>query len=496
MINFLIKYKVHLLLGLILLVGFYRRIGGILTNSFAFTYDVGRDLLQVQQIVVDHKIPLIGQTTGLGGLFYGPWWYYMLTPAFIISGGNPQGVALSMVLVGMITIFFGFVLGKQIHGNRLGLLFAALTAFSPVMIGYSAQIWNPNIAPLLVLIVLYSLLAVHKNVKNWKWYILLGFILGLIIDTEIVFGVLFFVSTLCLYFWFEKKKALNRNVLFIAVGFLVTLAPRIFFELRHGFIMTQTLLHPASGSEKVFEISNFLTDFPNRALALFGQYRDTFTPGNTLLAMVLLGTTAIFTVWQAKKLKSYERFFFVACFIVVVVFLIGTSFFSWAIWGHYLVGLPVFYLLSFAIVLDVIWKKLKYLSFTMLIILLWFMINPIQIVSDAQRPLWEGNAAVYRNQVAVIDYIYNQAKGKKFNEIVYTPSVHDFPYQYLFSWYGKNKYGYVPSMGKEKLFFVTIEQDPGQENRIKDWLKIREGDGKVIKEEVVRGGITVQTRIH
>ncbi|MGE5042387.1 MAG: hypothetical protein ACM3IJ_05810, partial [Candidatus Levyibacteriota bacterium] len=59
-------------LALVFLIGFYLRAVGIFSNSFAFTYDVGRDLLEVQKIVSAHKIPLIGQTTGLGGLFYGP----------------------------------------------------------------------------------------------------------------------------------------------------------------------------------------------------------------------------------------------------------------------------------------------------------------------------------------------------------------------------------------------------------------------------------------
>lgn len=495
MINFTKKHFVIILLSLIILFGFYIRIEGVITNSFAFTYDVGRDMLQVNNIVVGNKLPLIGQTTGLGGLFYGPWWYYLLTPAFIITGGNPQGIAFFMVLIGLLTIYVGFLFGRYINGTRFGLLVAALISFSPIMVGYSVQIWNPNVAPLFTLVVLIALLKIKNNIKNWKWYLIIGFMLGLILDTEIVFGALFLISILLIYIWLERKKAFNTSLLAALVGFLFTLSPRMLFELRHNFIMTQTLLNPKPGAEGIFAVNNFFTDIPGRALTFFMQYRDTFSPGNTIVAIIFLGITVSVIVWKRKHIKDKSLFCLMIICTVLTVFLFGTSFFARAIWGHYLVGLPILYILSFALILDILWKKWKYPSIILLIVASYFMLNPVGRIYNASQPLWEGNAAVYRNQVAVIDYIYSQADGRGFNEIVYTPSVHDFPYQYLFSWYGKNKYGYVPSVKTEKLLYVVIEPDPGYESRIIEWLKIREGDGKIIKEETVKGGIKVQTRM-
>ena len=97
MSNILLKLfkKEYLLLYFFILVGAFLRLQGVFTNSFAFTYDVGRDMLALSAIVHLHKIPLIGATTGLPGIFYGPWWYYMLTPFFIIFSGSPQGIALT-----------------------------------------------------------------------------------------------------------------------------------------------------------------------------------------------------------------------------------------------------------------------------------------------------------------------------------------------------------------------------------------------------------------
>ena len=128
--------------------------------------------------------------------------------------------------------------------------------------------------------------------------------------------------------------------------------------------------------------------------------------------------------------------------------------------------------------------------------LLWINIKPIQVIADLQKPLWEGDASVYRNQLTALDYIYRQAAGKKFEFIVYSPAVFAYPYDYLFSWYGPKKYHYAPTKGHEKLFFVIIEPEFQRPTLLRDWLKIREKDGKIIKEQNIKGGIIVQTREH
>ena len=149
--------KRNLLLFLIILIGSYLRLTGVFTNSFAFTYDVGRDMLALWSIVHTHKLILVGFTTGLPGVFYGPWWYYLLLLPYILSSGNPQGMALTMAIVGIATIIFGFFLGKRIEGDFLGISLASLIAVSPTLV--SSQIWNPDIVPIFLVL---SLLVLHK----------------------------------------------------------------------------------------------------------------------------------------------------------------------------------------------------------------------------------------------------------------------------------------------------------------------------------------------
>ena len=200
--------KELVILFLLVIVGSFLRLQGVLTNSFAFTYDVGRDMLALQNIVVNHDLMFIGATTGIPGVFYGPWWYYMLVPFFIIFRGDPAGIALIMAIVGVASIIVSYILGKKIDGIFLGLGLAAFVSVSPVLVSLSVQIWNPNIAPLFVMLTLYCLYKIYKfEKKDLRYFFFLGILLALNIDIEILWGILFTIGTiLSLFFLLYKKR--------------------------------------------------------------------------------------------------------------------------------------------------------------------------------------------------------------------------------------------------------------------------------------------------
>src|SRR3990170_6140958 len=88
----------------ILLAALPRKLIFPINGLFAFNYDQGRDFLAVSKIIWERDFILIGQTTGLPGIFYGPWWYYFLAPIFFISQGNVQVIVLAFAAIGEFTI--------------------------------------------------------------------------------------------------------------------------------------------------------------------------------------------------------------------------------------------------------------------------------------------------------------------------------------------------------------------------------------------------------
>lgn len=489
--------KELLILYLIIFVGAFLRLQGVLTNSFAFTYDVGRDMLALSNIVHIHKIPLIGATTGLPGIFYGPWWYYMLTPFFIIFSGDPRGIALTMSLVGIAAIILGFYLGKKIGGNLLGLIIAALISGSPYLISLSSQIWNPNVSPLfaiLILLVLFKIFEKSKVNKN-IFYVFLGILLMLSIDLEIVYGLLLSTGIL-LSIILIKRTISFKAIIFFTIGSLIILAPRIAFELRHQFLMTKSLITFFLSGNSSHQILTVLDNLTVRALFLFSQFAETLANSNQILAILEIIFVLISIVAFYKKGSVVLKNFLLVSVVVISTFLVGLTFFDHDIWPHYLVGLPIFYVLLFSIGTYLFAKNLSSkLAILIVLIILILNLNPYSLIQDLRKPLWEGDAAVYRNQLAIIDYIYKQADGRDFKYVVYTPPIYDYTYQYLFSWYGLKKYHYVPKSQANLAYFI-LEPDSQNPSRLENWLKERAGDGRVIKSEKIKGGIIVQTRIH
>lgn len=489
--------KEYLALLLVILVGSYSRLLGVFTNSFAFTYDVGRDMLALFSIVHLHKIPLIGATTGLPGIFYGPWWYYILTPFFVIFSGNPQGIALVMSLIGILVIALSFYFGKKIGGNVLGLTLAALVSVSGIMISLSSQIWNPNLTPFLVILILLVLTKIFAKSKQRKtfFYFLLGILLILSIDIEIVDGLLLSTGIIISLLLIQKKLNLKSIVAFI-IGGLIIFAPRIIFELRHQFLMTKALIAFFTSGSSSHNLSGIVSNLIAKGNILFSQFASTLANENKLLAGIEILFIVYSIVFFYKKSDLMIKNFIKVSLVITVTFLIGIVLFSHDIWPHYLVALPIFYLLLFAISAYLLAKNWS-AKLAILIVLVIFLLNlnPYSLIQSLNKPLWEGDASVYRNQVAVIDYVYKQAAGKAFKYVVYTPPVYDYTYQYLFDWYGPKTYHYSPQVQAHLAYFI-LEPDLQDPQRLSDWLKQREGDGRIIRSQEVKGGITVQTRVH
>src|SRR5260221_1233617 len=428
---------IWILLVCIVGVGGFLRLQGTFTHSFAFTYDVGRDMLALSDIVKPHKMPLIGFTTGLPGVFYGPWWYVILLIPYILSRGDPAGVAGFIALTGIATIIAAFILGKKIGNTWLGLLCALLVGISPALIGISSQIWNPNTAPLFVSLVFIILIRMYsqKNV-SWKLAGMIGLLLGLMFDVEIVFGTLFFVGICITIVIFLRKYLRLLPVTVFLIGILFIFSPRTFFELRHHFLMTQAIYHTlfnnAShanvGSQVVGRMQFFLT-----------LWVDSLSGQSVVVGVGMILFSAISTIFFFKKAQALEKMITAMLWIIVFVFILGLTFFSHDIWPHYTVGIPFVYALLFALSLYA-WRNIKYAPYGIIfvaIVLFWLNVQPVRVLSDMRKPIFEGDASVYRNQVAVIDYVYHTAHGEKFKYIVYTPPVYDYTYQYLFQWYGK-----------------------------------------------------------
>jgi len=91
---------------LILSLAFFLRVYRI-DQLLGFYYDQGRDALVIWDLIHNGKFFLIGPTTGIEGVFRGPFYYYLITPFYWLGNGNPVWPS---VFLSLTTVFASFLL--------------------------------------------------------------------------------------------------------------------------------------------------------------------------------------------------------------------------------------------------------------------------------------------------------------------------------------------------------------------------------------------------
>jgi len=134
--------------------------------------DQGHDMLVLRSFVRDGIVPLLGPPTSIGDFHHGALYYYLLTPAALITGGDsPLAVTFAIALAGVAAVGVTWWLARAIAGPVAGFVAGLAMAVSATAIEESTFIWNPN------LIALSSSIALAGAWRAWttqraRWWLL------------------------------------------------------------------------------------------------------------------------------------------------------------------------------------------------------------------------------------------------------------------------------------------------------------------------------------
>jgi hypothetical protein len=221
----------------------------MLGQSMAFTYDQGRDML-VWSGITRGDFKLVGPTTGLAGIFLGPFYYYALLPGFLLKGGDPVGVAAwmgALVVTGLPALYWTL---KPLVGRWWATVGLVGMALLPGSIHDSRQLWNPSLAaPLLI----WTMWAVTYWRRHFFLLPLAAFLFGCLLQTEAAYA--FFLIPLFLIWGvrlIKNGEISIRSALMVIMSFGVTLLPQLAFEAKNRGLMTKNLLiHMADDSTRI-----------------------------------------------------------------------------------------------------------------------------------------------------------------------------------------------------------------------------------------------------
>lgn len=411
-------------LTLILLVSaflrFYR-----LPEYMTFLGDEGRDALVWLRMVRKGKFVLIGPVTSIGNMYLGPLYYYFALPWFLLFGLSPVGPSAMVAFLGVVTVGFIWWVGREWFDKRVGLIAAFLYAISPVVIVYSRSSWNPNVMPFFALLTIYGIYQFWIKQRYW-WIPIVGIALSfalqshylglLLIPTVSIFWLLAFKDV------FRKKskfKLLIRYTIYCVLIFsILTVAPLVWFDLRHGFInykafKTFFTVRQTTVNLKIYKaipnLWDLISQVSTRLIAGKNETYGVWLALLTILGLIGFSAERYYKKPNWKKIWQENReLILILAWLTISLFGLGN--YKQHIYDHYFgFFFPAPFLLV-GWVLSQAWEKKIYGKIIVILALCFLVFLSFQKCPLKNKP----NNQLGRTQ-KIARFIIEEAKGKPFN---------------------------------------------------------------------------------
>ncbi|QQG43550.1 MAG: glycosyltransferase family 39 protein [Candidatus Daviesbacteria bacterium] len=434
--------KNQVIILLLILIGLIYRLILSSNNNFIFNMDNARDMVDVREMVVLQKPRLIGQTTSIEGLFYGPGWYYLLSIPFILSGGHPYAAILLEIFLWAVGGYFLLYLVNKFYGRMAMVGVAALWIASNYILLGSQYALNPNPILFLTPVFIFALWKYLETGKIWA-NLLAWFLAGIFFHFEVAVGVFMPVILLLTVILAKRWDLFKKKSFYLGVlVFLATFIPQILFNLKHGSSLVKAILDYKSTSHGDIKTASL-----PRIIEVYNGFYNSLLPTFMNFEFFTKLMTFLFPVTLLIYLKKFKKDnFTLITLLLLFVPLVGVVFLKLGLASWYLNEVLVVSIILVGFVFFVLQKISslgKIISVILVSVLLIFAIKNMADYLKAFQVGDNGNS-VLRNELAVVDYTYQKANGKNFKVYVYMPSVIDYPYQYLYWWRGLKKYGFVP----------------------------------------------------
>ena len=483
--------KKHWLLILILLFGLFFRTYRT-SNLMGFYFDQGRDAKVIWDLWHNNKFFLIGPTTGIEGIFLGPFYYYLIAPAYLLGGGNPVWPAVELVIINILGIFVVYKIGEIYFSRTSGIIAAFLLAFSHRLVQDHRWLSNPTPLPLLAAIAVFIILKIINSQARAIHYLILGLVLGLSLQLEAASAIFFLPATALIFILFYRS--IFRKLIYLlhlVLTFSLTLIPQLYFNFRHENIIFQAFQRFLI-SEKSFQptLSGFYTD---RLRYYYQVFFEKLINDNNLLPLFIL-LIIFLLLFTITKLVNKNIGVLLVWIITPLVFLLFYHGNYGFIWGYYFTGvIPVFILLfSYILSLGIAQKGFA-CAVVVVLLLLFSYDNTLHLKKFLTTDLKDPTTISFDNSLSAVDWVYQDAKNTPFNVDAYVPPVIPHAYNYLFLWRGSTKYHVLPQQILVPRLYTVIEQDPPHPERLEQWLT-RQQNYAQVGTEITFGGVSAQRR--
>ncbi|MBI2330245.1 hypothetical protein HYU94_02560 [Candidatus Daviesbacteria bacterium] len=498
------KLNIILILISLLLFGFWLRYENIKGANIVFDYDQYEDLFYTYKLAVDHQLLIIGRAIyGDPKIHHGVFYYYYNLIPFLTSKGNPLISAYWNIFFNTLTSLIVFLLARSMFKKPLpGILAASLAAVSFEIIKFSNWL---TIDTVTIFTVPLFYLGLWLLFLQKKWGLVLSAVaLGLSIQADLSF--LYLIPIFFIYWLIFKPQVPSfKFFIFSILVFLTSVSTLILTEIKLNFTGINMLLNFSSSftDAKLSYMDRlllFLQDFGiNFSRNLFPQRLDF---GIFIAAVIILIILYILLKTQLARQEKYAIYFLLLyLFSPAITLILGYHQKPW-----FLIGLPP----AIALISGYTISKLRY-PFLILGIMAAITLSNINIVITRPQKAYELFDSIYDPtsyldyQLKVVDYTYQSAAGQPFaiNAVTY-PLYYNGMWAYLYNWYGKSRFGYVPgwlggdqlhpydllpkSQAEEKYFYLLISETGRIPDIYKNLGRVwAQKNGKLVEEKNFSG---------
>lgn len=414
---------------LIFLLGLFLRIHN-LEQLAGFDFDQEVAAFWIRDFVVNHKLSLIGQEISVGGVYIAPFFYYLLTPFYLLTKLYPLGGNIFVTFVAIVTMIMIYRFTKQVFNHKSAVIATFLYAIHPGIINFDRTVAPSNLIILLSVSTASILVKLHKN---WFDFLLLGIIFGLTFSVHPTAVAL--IPITILYFLVKKEKVGRKNILLMVFPATILFSPLVFFDLRHHGLMIHNIF-TALFSGQGLALANFISSIFERTQLLLVYWAGMLISNDNLIFKLPLFALAIWIFFKSSGIIL--KLWVLVSLVVLVV---------------YPRHVPEYYFLLLTPI--VLIYTVGYLTKSRIgqglltvIIIISVAVSILQFRSpDNKLGLYYKNEAV--------KYIISQSKGLPFTVYYSNKPGQNFGFNYLFWWHQAK---IADKMPKKFLIVVPVSE--------------------------------------
>ncbi|MBI2442985.1 MAG: hypothetical protein HYV40_03720 [Candidatus Levybacteria bacterium] len=238
----ILDYSLHhrnilILLFLFFLHLFFRFYG--FEERHGFEWDQVDNAWAAKNILVDHKLPLVGMVAKQNSGFYiGPLYYYFVAIFYFFTSLDPVASIYIAGVTSSITFFTLYIFVKKLFSEQVALVAVFIHTVSTFIILADRTQWPVNFIAPVSLVLFYSIFRVMTGREKYILYV--AFFLGLAWQLNFTAIFFFIIVLLTLPFFPRTKKAAIYSLISLPLLFLFLL-PNVLYDLQNRGTSSKSL---------------------------------------------------------------------------------------------------------------------------------------------------------------------------------------------------------------------------------------------------------------